>query len=108
VHAASELTAAVAAERPSGPDRVQWTDRMGTQTGSLARFVQVLVVLSIPPTHSLIHKLALRNLCETIHRVCDPKLCRRVILHNETPLLLTELQLVTGFGSTAECWELNL
>jgi hypothetical protein len=69
VHAASELTAAVAAERPYGPDR---TDRMGTKTGSLARFVQVLFVLSIPPTHSLIHKLALRNLCETIHRVCEP------------------------------------
>jgi hypothetical protein len=35
VHAASELTAvaAVAAERPSGPDRVQWNDRMGTKTG---------------------------------------------------------------------------
>ena len=48
MHAASELTATaavpVAAERPSGLDRVQWTDRMGTRTGSLARFVQVLLV----------------------------------------------------------------
>lgn len=79
MHAASELTAAVAAvaaERPSGLDRVQWTDRMGTRTGSLARFVQVLLVLSIPPAHSLIHKLALRSLCEPIHRVVGPKLCR--------------------------------
>jgi len=78
VHAASELTAAaaVAAERPSGLDWVQWTDRMGKRTGSLARFVQVLLVLSIPPAHSLIHKLALRNFCEAIHSVCGPKLCR--------------------------------
>lgn len=80
MHAASELTAvavaAVATERPSGLDRVQWTDRMGTRTGSLARFVQVLLVLSIPPAHSLIHKLTLRNLCEAIHRVCGPKMCR--------------------------------
>jgi len=79
VHAASELTAAAAgeaAERPSGLDRVQWTDRMGTRTGSLARYVQVLLVLSIPPAYSLIHKLALRNLCKAIHRVFSPKLFR--------------------------------
>lgn len=75
MHAASELTvAAGAAEWPSGLDWVQWTDRMGTRTGSLARFVQVLFGLSIPPAHSLIHKLALRNLYDAIHRVRGPKL----------------------------------
>jgi hypothetical protein len=79
VHAASDLTvavAAVAAERSSCLERVQWTDRMGTRTGSLARFVQVLPVLSIPRAHSLIQKLALMNLSEAIHRVCGPTLCR--------------------------------
>jgi hypothetical protein len=59
VHAASELTAvAAAAEGPSGPNRVQSTHLMGMRTGSLARFVQVLFVHSIPPaghTHTHTH-----------------------------------------------------
>jgi len=64
----AELTVAVAAEWPSGLDRVQWTDRMGTRTGSLARFVQVLSVHSITPAHSLIHKLALRKIWYLLDR----------------------------------------
>jgi hypothetical protein len=102
VHAASELTAAVAAavaaERPSGLDRVQWTDRMGTRTGSLARFVQVLLVLSIPPTGTQPDsQTSPEEFCEAIHRVCGPKLCRPCDSRKRNASVANGSHLVTSF-----------
>jgi len=70
----SSSTSSSRAALRSWPGPVDWSD--GNEDRFASKICTSVACLSIPPAHSLIHKLALRNLCEAIHRIFGPKLCR--------------------------------